>query len=164
MVPLTDAIMASASIPFVFAPVKLSSQNYIDGGLRAAVPVAAAMASGATRVYAVLANHNVVGPAIDPITNQLISSFDNASLLSIAARAAEDIMPSQIEADNIAPPTGWGATDVVVIEPDFLVHNGMTIDPGHDREHRLLQPARGYAETHRAEQGGFRRVFFRRPI
>jgi ribosomal protein S18 acetylase RimI-like enzyme len=31
-------------------------------------------------------------------------------------------------------------------------------------ENLAYYPRRGYTETHRAEQGGFRRVFFRKPI
>jgi hypothetical protein len=48
-VPLADGAMASASIPVVFTPTKLGDQNYVDGGVRAPVPVAAAVASGASR-------------------------------------------------------------------------------------------------------------------
>jgi predicted acylesterase/phospholipase RssA len=131
-ISIVDGVIASAAIPYVFQPVKLGMQNYVDGGIRAEVPINAALANGATEVWAVMTSRNQVGPAFDPLANTPICSFDNANFVSIAFRAATDIMPAQIAEDNLNPPTGWGAAAVTTVHPGAGpdVHNGFTVDPG----------------------------------
>jgi predicted acylesterase/phospholipase RssA len=46
-------LAATCSIPLAFPPVTIDGQRYVDGGLRAALPVWAAEAMGATRAIAV---------------------------------------------------------------------------------------------------------------
>jgi predicted acylesterase/phospholipase RssA len=119
-VNLVDAVMASASIPFIFPPVKLGTENFIDGGVRDVLPVDAALDAGADLIYAICCGK----AGVDPDT-----SYDSKNLLDIGIRAAEGIMPDQIQLSNTNPPRGWGA-DVRVIQPEFDVHDSMTIDPG----------------------------------
>jgi hypothetical protein len=135
VVTLAEGALASASIPVIFTPTKLGNQNYVDGGVRAPVAVAAAVASGASRVIVVVTFNSLVpGPAADPLTMTPIASFDSQSLLQVAFRVAQDIMPSQIQADDLAPAANWGTgpgqADVVIIAPFFRVHYGLSIDPG----------------------------------
>ena len=136
VVTLAEGALASASIPVIFTPTKLGNQNYVDGGVRAPVAVAAAVASGASRVIVVV-TFNSLGPfppATNPLTTMPIASFDGQSLLQVGYRVAQDIMPSQIQADDLAPAANWGTgkgqTDVVIIAPAFRVHYGLSIDPG----------------------------------
>jgi predicted acylesterase/phospholipase RssA len=132
-VSMVDGVMASAAIPFVFPPVKLGKQNYVDGGVRSAVPIRAALANGATNIWAVLTYSNKVGsPFLDPLTHLPVLSFDGANWIDIAARAAMDIMPTRIAEADVSPPAGWGSNAVTVVEPEAGgdVHNGFTIDPG----------------------------------
>lgn len=46
-------VLASASLPFVFPPVRIGSQLYVDGGLRHNTPIAPALRLGATHVLVV---------------------------------------------------------------------------------------------------------------
>jgi len=135
VVTLAEGALASASIPVIFTPTKLGNQNYVDGGVRMPVAVAAAVASGASRVIAVVTFNSVnPGPATDPLTMTPIASFDSQNLLTVAYRVGQDIMPSQIQADDLAPAANWGTghgqTDVVMITPAVRVHYGLSIDPG----------------------------------
>lgn len=137
VVAVPDAVLASASIPFVFPPVKLGHDNYVDGGVRQTVPISGAIAAGATNVWAVTANHVSVSPlpVVDQLTKATITSYDHASCLQIAQRAAEDIMSAQIEQDNMAPLVAWGSATVTVVQPEDGtvppdIHTGFTVDPG----------------------------------
>lgn len=45
-IDLSDAIQASASIPFVFRPVEINGNWYVDGGVRAVLPIEQAVLDG----------------------------------------------------------------------------------------------------------------------
>jgi NTE family protein len=47
-----EHLAASASIPFVFPPVRIDGRRYVDGGFLGALPLWAAESMGATRVVA----------------------------------------------------------------------------------------------------------------
>ena len=50
---LWDAVLASSRMPWAGgAPVELGGRRYVDGGLAAPIPVAEALAAGATHVLA----------------------------------------------------------------------------------------------------------------
>ncbi len=134
-VDLRDAVLASSSIPFVFPPVHLGSENYVDGGIRAITPIQSALDAGADRIFAVVASRAGTDPK---------PSFNSANLFQIAQRAAEEIMPDQLQADGTNPPRGWGA-DVRIIQPEIKVHDSFTIDPG------LIRIARDYGYMRAAE-------------
>lgn len=48
------AIIASADQPVFMPPVEINGRQYVDGGLRECAPMQAAIASGATDIYAIL--------------------------------------------------------------------------------------------------------------
>ncbi len=54
-VDLVDGAVASASVPMVFPPHPMGDDDYVDGGVIEIVPVRAAAALGATRIFAVVA-------------------------------------------------------------------------------------------------------------
>lgn len=127
---LVTGALASSSIPFIFPPVKIGSYWYIDGGVRAIAPIAAALQAGAEKVYAVIAGGTKLDPQHALVDHNELDSYDPpANLADIGARSAEDIMPSQIQESDLLPPNGWGKP-VVVIQPEYDIHDGMTIDPG----------------------------------
>src|SRR5262249_31660520 len=61
-VDLVTGMLASASIPTFFDPQLINSEHYVDGGIRAVLPVAAAMLQGAERIIAVQASKRGVDP------------------------------------------------------------------------------------------------------
>ena len=120
-VNLVDAVLASAAIPFVFPPVKLGSETYVDGGVREMVPIQAAVTAGADRIFALVASKAGIGP---------MGSFDHSNISDITKRAAADIMPDEIQRNETHPDgLGWPST-VTVIQPRIDLHDGLTIHPG----------------------------------
>lgn len=53
---VVDAVLASAAIPGVFPAVEIDGEAYVDGGVTNHVPLAPAIADGATEVYVLLAS------------------------------------------------------------------------------------------------------------
>lgn len=51
---LFDFVIASASVPIVFPPVKINGSTYVDGGLRNNTPLMAAIKTGADEIHVVL--------------------------------------------------------------------------------------------------------------
>jgi NTE family protein len=48
---LSDVVLASCAVPGVLAPVAIGDEHYIDGGIVNSIPVARAVALGATTIY-----------------------------------------------------------------------------------------------------------------
>ena len=48
---LSDAVVASCSVPGLFPPVRIGDHHYLDGGLVHSIPVGRALALGATRIF-----------------------------------------------------------------------------------------------------------------
>jgi len=49
--PLAPALLASAALPGVFAPVAIDGERYTDGGVVNNTPISVAVAAGATKLY-----------------------------------------------------------------------------------------------------------------
>ena len=49
--PVTDAVVASCSVPGLFPPVEIDGEHYLDGGLVHSIPVGRALELGATEIY-----------------------------------------------------------------------------------------------------------------
>ena len=127
---------ASCSVPGVFEPVEMNGEWYVDGGIRENVPVEAAIKNlGVTRPCAIISSPP--GAAPNP-------GAGRGGVLSILFRV-ESIRADESERDEIAYARAAGAT---VIEPEILVHDAMTIDPG------LLSINRDYGRIRAAEAVG----------
>jgi NTE family protein len=48
---LVDAVLASAAVPGILPPVEIDGEHFIDGGIVNSIPVARAVALGATRIF-----------------------------------------------------------------------------------------------------------------
>ena len=49
--PLVDAVLASAAVPGLLAPVRIGEEHYLDGGLVNSIPVSRAVELGATTLW-----------------------------------------------------------------------------------------------------------------
>ncbi len=49
--PVIDAVLASASVPAALPPTRIGDEHYIDGGVVNSIPLAEAIARGATEIY-----------------------------------------------------------------------------------------------------------------
>jgi NTE family protein len=107
-VDLIDGIIASASVPLVFPPRALADDAYVDGGVVDNVPVAAASALGASRIFAILAV-----PLEAPPDHY---DYARASALVVLLRAVGAISFAERQRSNLAPNLPDG-TELTVIDP-----------------------------------------------
>ncbi len=107
-VDLIEGIIASASVPMIFPPRVLAGEAYVDGGVADNVPVAAAAALGATRIFAILA------VPLEPPPDQ--SDYAQASAPAVLLRALGAISFAQRQRANLAPGLAPG-TELTVIDP-----------------------------------------------
>jgi predicted acylesterase/phospholipase RssA len=130
-VGLIEAALASSSLPVFFPPQGLGDgRYYVDGGTRMVTPIEPAWKAGATQIYAVVASQNRMSPGTDPISSSTLSSYaPPANIVDIGLRVGADIEPSEINDDQLYPPSGW-PVNVIVFRPAIDIHDSMTIDPG----------------------------------
>lgn len=119
-VPLADALVASASIPVAFPPVRIGEEHYIDGGAREILPLAILLDTlDVDLAIAVSAS----SPAITPSY-----SYAERGLFDIMRRVTAEIATNETLRKELDPPRGWGDKVRLVI-PEIDVHDTMTIDP-----------------------------------
>ena len=63
--PLSDAVMASAAVPGLLAPVQIGDEHFLDGGLVNSIPVSRAVELGARTIY-VLQVGRIEQPLVAP--------------------------------------------------------------------------------------------------
>lgn len=88
--PLSEAVLASASFPGAFKPVRYQSEWWTDGGVRTVTPLQAAIDAGADEIYAVTLSPKNHAGEFDPDPN----AFD------VALRAIE-LMSEEVIANDI---------------------------------------------------------------
>jgi Patatin-like phospholipase/PASTA domain len=117
-VDVISGMIASASMPAFFPPVPLAAESYVDGGLRAMIPVEAAIRLGADTVIAVTASKS----SVDPWHGSKTAS-------TVALRSLMDIAVNEIAFRDVHAPLGFGKAAVTVIEPRVDTHTTFTIYP-----------------------------------
>ena len=128
---LTTAVLASAAFPGFFPPVPIANETYVDGGVRALIPLDGAIRAGATDVYAISASP--IPP--DPAGGQWL-------MLDIAWRAV-GLLESEIALFDSA--SSDANVTVHVIAPDLDLHSFDVVDPG------LIQISRDYGYMRAAD-------------
>ena len=119
-VDVAQGILASASIPVAFPPVRLGDEHYVDGGARQILPLEMLVEQlGVNRVIAISAGSLGIERA---------SSFADKNLLDILRRVSAEIAPNETLHKELNPPGGW-RPEVRLVVPEFDVHDSMTIDP-----------------------------------
>ncbi len=111
---LVDGLIASASVPGVFPPRVLGSTEYVDGGVLANIPLAAAAALEPDRILTLAAS-----PVRAP---------DHPA----AVRVAEQLGYLATQVDNLATPLPDGTVHTV-IQPTMLVVGTFEVHPGRMR-------------------------------
>ncbi|MEL4359249.1 MULTISPECIES: patatin-like phospholipase family protein [unclassified Luteococcus] len=136
-------VLASCSIPTVFTPVPIDEEHFVDGGVRENLPAEMAIGPlGCTTSYVVTSNAPGVRPS---------ESFADKDMFAIMLRATE-IQSDETERDEVAYARSAGA---IVIEPEFDVHDALTIDPGLiriNRDYGWIRAAEHHLGATAAEQ------------
>jgi NTE family protein len=128
-----EHLLASASIPLVFPPVKINREYFGDGALRQSAPISPALHLGATRVLVVGVSGNPVGAQANvPVVRPLHSR--PPSLAQISGHMLNSTFIDSLESDiellerlnqmgRLIPPelhprgSGLKPVDVLVISP-----------------------------------------------
>src|SRR5260370_1280747 len=119
-VDLHEAVLASASIPVMFPPVRLGDEHYVDGGVRELLPLDFAFQHlGADHIYAVVAS--ALGVTAAP-------TFRDKGLLDVAQRVTTEIGPDEILYKAMHPPRGWGRRGTPIAPPVPVPHT-LLLDP-----------------------------------
>ena len=86
--PLARALLASASVPGIFAPVKIDSVFCVDGGVTANVPIRQALHAGAKSVIVLDAS-----PASTPgfVPRNPLEAFVQSSMIMVRSQKASSI-------------------------------------------------------------------------
>jgi NTE family protein len=91
-VPLHDALYASCALPMYYPPAEIDGRFYVDGGLRAVLPLRVASRHAPDMVYAVYAGPGLrERTPIRPDRLRVLSAHDNSVRILIAAQAEAEI-------------------------------------------------------------------------
>jgi predicted acylesterase/phospholipase RssA len=130
---LPTAVLASASIPTYFPPVRLAlGDHYVDGGVRETVPIQAALDAGATEVYAICASGTGVKPDVaftSPAYDRPRSIGLDARLVTLLSRTV-DLFLDEVLVNDLEERRKWPEKGVFIIAPTIEVHDILTIEPG----------------------------------
>jgi len=130
-IDVIEGLLASSSVPLVFAPRRIGDEVYVDGGVLQNIPVEAAVRLGARRVLA------VVGVPLHPPPDP--RDFTRVSALGVFLRAVSQIAFTQRQLDNLAVPVPDGgsleviAPTVDVVGPFEVAQGLMLIDLDYGR-------------------------------
>jgi NTE family protein len=129
---VVDAVLASCSMPGIFAPVEIENRLLVDGGLCNNVPVSVLVAKGARYTVAVRLHRDVSGIDAAPVRRHVVVE-DDATWRSISGWA--DLLTRTIRKDSSHLPNGMEvlgrAMEIVVAQlegyrlqaypPDILI-------------------------------------------
>jgi NTE family protein len=88
--PLRDALYASSALPVYYPPAVIGGRAYVDGGLRAVLPLDVAAAGDPDLVVAVYAGPSRAEPAVGrPGRYGLLAAHDTAMRIMMAVQAEE---------------------------------------------------------------------------
>lgn len=95
---LVQAVLASAAIPVHLPPVEVDGQLLVDGAIADPVPVAAAVAAGATRVIVVEPGHECECPRV---YDNAASIFSQSIAIMARGRLAADLEAASDHTDIV---------------------------------------------------------------
>lgn len=103
--PLSEAILASAALPGILPPVEVDGRLLIDGAAVDVVPVAAAVALGATRLFVLQVKDLDAAP---PVPRRPLDVVLRAFAISRGARflAELEALPATVEV-HVLPVVDW---------------------------------------------------------
>ena len=118
---VVEGVLASSSVPMVFAPRPIGGDVYVDGGVLQNIPLAPAFALGATDVYAVLADSLACPPPeVD---------YAHTNMFSVLLRSQVYVTLYGQQRRDLAMPRPDGAR-LTVIDPTVMAIGLFETEPG----------------------------------
>jgi NTE family protein len=119
-----EALVASAAIPGVFAPVTLRGQTLVDGGVVANLPVRQAFELGATKVFVLPA----IFGGIESVPSSAIDVMQRSTMIATAALARRELeWASRFGEVHVLPLTPHGAYSMFDFDQTSeLIRSGYT--------------------------------------
>ena len=119
---LVDGAIASATMPGIFPARRLADHMCVDGGVKEIVPVQVATKDlGCNQVFAIRVSARPPALPTDP----------QRTVGEVMARSVLELTYDAVADDDVAPYRGWGdEVKVVVIRPNFNLHDPMVVAPG----------------------------------
>ncbi|MDQ1246582.1 MAG: hypothetical protein QG597_950, partial [Actinomycetota bacterium] len=111
---VVEGVLASSSVPLVFAPRTIGDDVYVDGGVLLNIPLEPAVALGATEIYAVLADP-LACPSPAPGTD-----YATADMLNVLFRAEASVAFYEQQRRSLQVPRPAGST-LTIIDPTVNV-------------------------------------------
>ena len=99
--PLTEAVLASAALPAILAPVRWGDRSLVDGGVANNTPISHAVALGAQRIYVLPTGHAC---ALDEPPRAALAMALHAISLLTQRRLIDDIERHRGDAQLIVLP------------------------------------------------------------
>jgi predicted acylesterase/phospholipase RssA len=133
---VVEAVVASSAIPAVFEPVRIGTQDYMDGGVFSNQPLRVVLADEADAILVVLVSPSS-GPPRPP---------RELNTLEVGARLIELANWRDLQTELRSLPSGWTRTPgrdaagleparICVVEPDGVLPGGLYgFDPANARE------------------------------
>lgn len=150
--PLVEWILASASYPVFFQPIRIDGLNWSDGGLRNVTPIADALESGATEADVIVAeNTERVGTWSGDGKNALPAYFERGFAIVMKELAHNDLQVVGLSNEYVKRVPPYDKCKVRVVEPSVELSGGsLTFEPediatnmelGYEDGLRLAAPA-----------------------
>ncbi len=145
-----EAILASAAIPGVFAPVTIDADALVDGGIVNNTPISLAIEAGATRVYVLPTGYAC--DLAEPPRSALGIMLQAISLL-VQQRLILEVRDLQREVDlRVLPPLC-----PLAVSPADFSHSTELIDRAYEAAHRWLGDESANAARDQTRDLGFHR-------
>ena len=135
-VSLADAIYASCALPVFYPPALIDDHYYVDGGVLDSLPVAHALANGATRVIAIDVGAGPVADSADTVAKGMIAIHQRVMQIVGHARRRDQLAALETH------------ENVMYVRPDLSGYNTFDFN---STEYFLTE---GYRATREALGGG----------
>jgi NTE family protein len=119
-VPLHDALLATCALPIYYPPVVIAGRRYVDGGVRAVLPIDVAARFGPDLIFAV-----DVGPGFDELPAERHAPIP--PLVRLHGEVLRVMMAAQTQA-SLTSWTGRTAPRVIVVRPAVQAETTFALD------------------------------------
>jgi NTE family protein len=113
-IPISKAVLASASLPGVFPPVVINDHSYVDGALKKTLHASVALDTGVPLLFC----FNPIVPLDISKSNGKTRRLTDAGLPGVMAQTLRSLIHSRMAVGMGRYANAYPNTDIVLFEPD----------------------------------------------